>query len=177
MWGSKGGAGTTVAARPHCTRREHVLLVDLAGDTAAALGVREQELGTRAWLASDAEPDRLIEFTDRIDDTTSVIQAARSDPDQGRHRPHRMAELADWLGRWRGIVVVDAGTGSPPPELYFAAHRKGYRLTAATRTALRPDEIFPISLCRRRSPTTTRDETWIRHGEVIDGREDPCESH
>ena len=35
-----------------------------------------------------------------------------------------MAELADWLGRWRGIVVVDAGTGSPPPELYSAAHRK-----------------------------------------------------
>ena len=75
MWGSKGGAGTTVtAAATALQESEHVLLVDLAGDTAAALGVREQELGTRAWLASDAEPDRLIEFTDRIDDTTSVIQ-------------------------------------------------------------------------------------------------------
>ena len=83
MWGSKGGAGTTVtAAATALHETEHVLLVDLAGDTAAVLGVREHELGTRAWLASDAEPDRLIEFTDRIDGTTSLIQAGRSDPDQ-----------------------------------------------------------------------------------------------
>jgi hypothetical protein len=153
MWGSKGGAGTTVtAAATALHETEHVLLVDLAGDTAAVLGVREQEFGTRAWLASDAEPDRLIEFTDRIDDTTSLIQAGRSDPDHGRHRPHRIAELADWLGRQPGIVVVDAGTGSPPPELYFAAHRNllvtrpdYLALTAATRTALRPDEIFLVN--------------------------------
>jgi len=152
MWGSKGGAGTTVtAAAAALHETEHVLLVDLAGDTAAVLGVREHELGTRAWLASDAEPDRLIEFTDRIDDTTSLIQAGRSDPDQGRHRPHRMAQLADWLGRQPGIVVVDAGTGSPPPELYFAAHRNVLvtrpdylALTAAARTALRPDEVFLV---------------------------------
>lgn len=152
MWAAKGGSGTTVtAAAAALHEAQPVLLVDLDGDAAAVFGMRQHELGIRAWLASDAEPDRLIEFTDRIDATTSLIQAGTADPERGIHRSERLDELATWLKQQPCIVIVDSGTGLPIPELHFAADRNVLvtradylALTAASRALLRPDEVFVV---------------------------------
>lgn len=153
MWGSKGGAGTTVtAAAAAIHETSHVLLVDLAGDCAAVLGVREHDVGVRAWLASDAEPARLTEFVDPVDSTTSLLQAGRSDPDHGQHQPRRLQALADWLGDQPGIVIVDAGTGHPPAEIVAVADKRVLvtradylALRAGIQTMIRPDEIFVVN--------------------------------
>lgn len=152
MWGSKGGAGTTVtAAATAITDPNPVLLVDLDGDTADVLGVPVQQLGVRAWLASDAEPDRLIEYIEPVADGTSLLQAGLDNPDQGRHRPERLAQLATWLRAQERTVIVDAGTGPPAAELAAVADtsvlvtRNDYvALTNAVRFPTRPDEIVLV---------------------------------
>lgn len=152
MWGSKGGAGTTVTAAATAITDPHpVLLVDLDGDTAAVLGVPVQHLGVRAWLASDAEPDRLIEFIDPVNARTSLLQAGLDDPDQGRHRPERLTQLANWLRAQAHTVIVDAGTGPPPAELAAVADtrvlvtRNDYvALVNARRFTTRPDQIVLV---------------------------------
>ncbi|WP_420451980.1 hypothetical protein [Ilumatobacter sp.] len=153
MWAAKGGAGTTVTA---CAAAIHepddVLLVDLASDCATVLGAADRELGVRAWLTTDLEPERLIEFTDPIDDTTRLIGAGRLDPDHGNHRPERLRLLAGWLVEQPGVVIVDAGTGTPPDPLLARAQRSilvtradYLAVLAATRTGLRPDEVFVVN--------------------------------
>ncbi len=151
MWGSKGGAGTTVTAAAAALHEyDHVLLVDLAGDCAAVLGVPEHDVGIRGWLTSQAEPARLTEFVDPIDSSTSLLQAGL--PSRDRPDKRRMLMLADWLREQPGIVIVDAGTGSPPVELWNVADKRVLvtradylALRQATRTMIRPDEIVLVA--------------------------------
>lgn len=153
MWAAKGGAGTTVTACAAALHEpDHVLLIDLAGDCATVLGVADHDIGVRSWLASDTEPDRLTELTDHVDDTTSLIAAGRSDPDDGHHRPERLAQLTDWLTDQPGIVIVDAGTSTPPTALIERAHRRilvtrpdYLAVTAAIQQPIRPDELFVVN--------------------------------
>ncbi len=152
MWGAKGGVGTTVtAAGTALGDPDPVLLVDLDGDTAAVLGVTPVDLGLKAWLASEAEPDRLIEFIEPVADNTTLLPAGHVDPDSGTYRPERLDELAAWLRSRPHTVIVDAGTGTPPPQLTSVAHtntlvtRNDYlALTNAWRSPITPDNIVVV---------------------------------
>jgi MinD-like ATPase involved in chromosome partitioning or flagellar assembly len=119
-WSAKGGSGTTVVAAALALVLSHqhaALLVDLGGDCPAALGLAEPSgPGVADWLASStADAGALHRLAVPATDTLRLI-------------PRGAAPLAD--ARWDGLVdalgageevVVDAGTGVPPPALVAAA--------------------------------------------------------
>jgi len=155
MWGSKGGAGTSVtaaAAALHETKQ--VLVVDLDGDTAPILGIERSRnrLGSNDWLADrNVEPARLTELIDDVDDTTRVLPAGMAG-DIRYADPHRVEQLAGWISEQPGIVIVDAGTGPPPQALIDIADRNimvtradYLALTNPEITAARPDEIVLVN--------------------------------
>lgn len=155
MWGSKGGAGTSVtAAAAALHETQPVLLVDLDGDAASILGALNARIspGANDWIAHpDAEPARLTELVDHIDDTTRVLSAgARGDVRYAD--PQRVEQLANWIGEQSGIVIIDAGTGPPPQALVDVADRN-VMVTRADYLALskpdvvasNPDEIVLIN--------------------------------
>lgn len=122
-WAAKGGSGTTVVAATMAmtsatTSGGPTLLVDLAGDLPVALGRPTPEgPGLGDWSASTAATDRL--------DGLRVPLAAGLDllPRGGRPPGSRWAELGEHLSGLGETVVVDAGTGAPPPTLREAADR------------------------------------------------------
>ncbi|MCB0980286.1 MAG: hypothetical protein H6513_09270 [Acidimicrobiaceae bacterium] len=125
---AKGGSGTTVvAATLALLHAQHgpCLLVDLAGDLPAALGLSEPSgPGVFDWLASPvADGHALLRLADGVSDglrlihrgSPAAIAAARDVP------AARWAALAAGLHATGAEVVVDAGTGAPPPALRAAA--------------------------------------------------------
>ncbi|MBV1869233.1 MAG: hypothetical protein KUG69_15215 [Marinosulfonomonas sp.] len=155
MWGSKGGAGTSVtAAAATLHETKPVLLVDLDGDSAAILGAdrARSPIGVNDWLAhDDVESARLIELVDHIDDKTAVL-AAGIGGDARYANPERVEQLAKWIAEQPGIVIIDAGTGPPPKALVDVADRN-VMVTRADYLALsnpavvasHPDEIVLVN--------------------------------
>jgi MinD superfamily P-loop ATPase len=149
-WAAKGGSGTTVvAAAMAIAASVPTLLVDLAGDVPAVLGIPEPDgPGVLDWLASDAPAERLSALELRADAHTSVLPRGRA----GHATPERWVELAAWLRRERRSVLVDAGsTGAPPPAIVRAAEhallvtRPCYlALRAAVRQAARPSGVVLV---------------------------------
>lgn len=118
-WAAKGGSGTTVftAARVLATS-EPALVVDLAGDVMAVLGLPDSDgPGIHDWLASESPPDRLSLLEHRITDEAAVIPAG----DRRVGSSSRWFELAAHLRTEPRRVFVDAGTGRPPDALLAAA--------------------------------------------------------
>jgi len=119
-WAAKGGSGTTVfAAAKAITSPKPTLLIDLAGDVMAVLGLPDPDgPGVHDWLRSDAPPDRLARLEQGATDLLSVVPAGRTaGSDPGR----RWFELCAHLRAESRHVIVDAGSGRPPDALMAAA--------------------------------------------------------
>lgn len=131
-WSVKGGSGTTVVACAlalAAARDGDVVLVDLAGDAPAVLGVAEPPVaGIHGWLAgaSSSLDGCATRAADRLLLVPAGARAAATGPGPA---PHRTAAVAD--ARWEALVaaasalaptvVVDAGTGAPPEALVESA--------------------------------------------------------
>ena len=117
-WSPKGGSGTTVVATALAlvlaARHDGALLVDLAGDVPAVLGLAEPGgPGALDWLASpDAGADALGRLIQPSDGGLDVVVAGESPPG-GRWPVGRAAALVDALAAERRPVVVDAGVWRP----------------------------------------------------------------
>jgi len=126
-WSVKGGSGTTVvAAALALSAQPPVILVDLAGDQPAVLGLPDPNgPGVFDWLRSDAPASHLGDLA--IDVAHGVRLIGRGTPDPDRHDP------AFRLERWDALVtgltadgthlIIDAGTGDPPEILHESASR------------------------------------------------------
>ncbi|MFZ9629245.1 MAG: hypothetical protein ACO3C1_07815 [Ilumatobacteraceae bacterium] len=116
-WSAKGGSGTTVVACALALvlgRHRPTLLVDLAGDAPAALGLTEPTgPGVSDWTTS-AMGD--VEAIGRLSThvTGSVHLAPRG---SGPVPAARIAHLYDALAALDGEVIVDGGTDMPSPDL------------------------------------------------------------
>jgi MinD superfamily P-loop ATPase len=121
-WAAKGGSGTTVVACAVAViagRRAATTLVDLAGDVPAALGVPEPSTpGVGDWLRSvSSDPAALADLRIHVGGGLSLLPAG--------HAPlptSAVERLAAALADLDGEIVVDAGTGPPPPALVERAH-------------------------------------------------------
>jgi hypothetical protein len=147
-WAAKGGSGTTVVAATLALSPGPALLIDLAGDLPAALGVPEPAgPGLHDWAASTAEPDRLAALEIDATPDTGLIAAGR----RQIVATERWELLAERLHRDRRRVIVDAGTGEPPHALLRAAERAWLvtrpcylSLRAAVRQTARPNGVVLI---------------------------------
>jgi cellulose biosynthesis protein BcsQ len=147
-WSSKGGAGTTVVAATlallHARARpEGALLVDLAGDGPAALGLVEPDSpGLAGWLAggADVPPDAL----DRLE--LEVAPGLRLLPrGEGPLDPARADVLAHLLATDGREVVADCGRDPDGPALAIAATAgRSILVTRACFLALRRAATLPL---------------------------------
>lgn len=119
-WAAKGGSGTTVVVAGLALSANHPsVIVDLAGDQAAVLGLTEPPgQGLAEWFASDAPPAAIVDLGTIVDSRTSLVhRGARSI----RPDADRWDELAGWMASDDRLFVVDAGTTTcPPPALMTA---------------------------------------------------------
>jgi hypothetical protein len=119
-WAAKGGSGTTVVACALAlgsSSTDPVTLVDLSGDCATALGIAEPHgPGVIDWMASpSAGRAELTRLSVEVRGDVRLIPRGNGRPPDGQ-----WARLAEALGT-SSNVVVDAGTGCPPPDLHAAA--------------------------------------------------------
>jgi hypothetical protein len=130
-WAAKGGSGTTVVASALAIASTRPsLIVDLAGEVPAVLGVAEPDRpGVDDWLTSSAPPMRLEQLLVPVGPRRWLLPwRARStgEPADGG----RWDELGHWLCAWAdlepGAVIIDAGTGEPPAPL--VAHARSVLL-------------------------------------------------
>jgi len=119
-WAAKGGSGTTVFAAAKALASERpTLLVDLAGDVMAVLGLPDPDgPGAHDWLRSDAPGERLSRLEHTATEHLSVVPAGRID---GSDHGGRWFELSAHLRAETRPVIVDAGSGRPPASLLAAA--------------------------------------------------------
>lgn len=161
FWAAKGGSGTTVvvsslALKP--TSQRHTLIVDLAGEVPDVLGIPAPEQpGVADWAASDAPAAHLADLLVDVGPQVSLLPACLGRPDADRARPlERLGELASWLTEWEadvgGDVLIDAGTGDPPPELAAVAERCllvtracYLAITRASRARCRPTGVVVVA--------------------------------
>ncbi len=111
-WSAKGGSGTTVVAASLslilARRRDGVLLVDLAGDAPAVLGVAEPTgLGLTDWLAAGVEvpSDGLSRLEVGVADNLSMLVRGRG----SLGPPERAEVLGGILASEHRSVIVDCG--------------------------------------------------------------------
>lgn len=123
-WSAKGGSGTTVVtcamALLSARHREMSLLIDLAGDAPAALGVAEPPgPGVHDWVGrSTAPPSALAALAVTATEQLRLVSAGSSiaPPEHPR-----WSLLGEYLADLDTDVLVDAGTAVPPPGLLAAA--------------------------------------------------------
>ena len=161
-WSVKGGSGTTVVAASVAVTAARalegrVLLVDLAGDAASALGlVDEPGEGLRDWLGrgrADDGADALARLERRVDDRLSVLPWGSGEavaPTSVERVPDLLARLAA-DGRF---VVIDAGTVDP-------GHASGQVELVRQRTIASADRSLLVVRCcylalRRAARTSVR---------------------
>lgn len=123
-WSAKGGSGATVVSAALALVLSHrcaALLVDLAGDSPAALGLAEPSgPGVADWLGSaTADAAALHRLAVPATDTLRLIPLGSTAIHNTAVRAQRWDDLVAALGH--DEVVVDAGTGAPPPALLAAA--------------------------------------------------------
>jgi MinD-like ATPase involved in chromosome partitioning or flagellar assembly len=119
-WAAKGGSGTTVvAATMAIAASSPTLLIDLAGDLPAVLGIPEPDgPGVFDWLASEAPASRLTALEVRVDGLSTLLPRGQVTS----IAPERWTALSAWLRSERRNVVVDAGSkGDPPPVVLRSA--------------------------------------------------------
>lgn len=123
-WSAKGGSGTTVVAAALALvtgQRRPTLLVDLAGDAPAALGLAPPSgPGVAEWLASpSADALALANLAVPVTDGVELLHCGGAFPAHPR-----WADLAACLAQLERAVIIDAGTGVPPVELHHAAQHR-----------------------------------------------------
>jgi MinD-like ATPase involved in chromosome partitioning or flagellar assembly len=109
-WSVKGGSGTSVVAASLAVvaaRRQPSLLVDLAGDSAAILGLAEPASGVWAWLGSPSAPAAAL--TRLETDGAPGLRLLPAGPPSRVDDGERGALLAALLGAETRSVIVDAG--------------------------------------------------------------------
>lgn len=119
-WSVKGGSGTTVVAATLALLRRRrgtagCLLVDLAGDAPAALGLEEPEngQGVRDWLrAWPLGPEALSSLEVPVDPRLSLLPAGGRPPASAPRE--RWVALAERLVADPRDVIVDLGSSAPP---------------------------------------------------------------
>jgi hypothetical protein len=134
-WAAKGGSGTTVvAAAMTIASGAPTLLIDLAGDVPAVLGIPEPDgPGVYDWLASDASSARLTALEMRVDGRANVLPHGRA----ADVTPERWSELATWMRGERRDIVVDAGSAGEPPRSIVGAADHALLVTRPCYLALR----------------------------------------
>ncbi|MEY4173025.1 MAG: hypothetical protein RI900_190 [Actinomycetota bacterium] len=137
-WSSKGGTGTTVVSAALALIASHsrpAVLVDLGGDSPAALGLPEPSgPGVHDWLASPtADAAALQRLLVPVTDGLQLLPCGnRADTVASQ----RWAALAVAFAAMSHQVVIDAGPGVPAPELLNSA-AQSLLVTRACYLALR----------------------------------------
>jgi len=127
LWSVKGGSGTSVVSAGLATlltqRGREVLLVDLAGDQPALLGIPEPTgPGVGDWLGSpDGDAAALGRLEIEVADGLRLLPGDVS----GAVGAERVRELVAVLRSDRRAVVVDAGGRSPDSALRSALCEEG----------------------------------------------------
>ena len=148
-YAAKGGSGTTVVVAAAALATDApTLVVDLAGDLPATLGVADPDgPGVLDWMRSDAAPERLHALVRPVGDGIHLLHRGTAGPVPAP----RWGALAAWLATDGRSVVVDAGTGAPPVALVAAGRavlvtRACYlALRAAARMPARPAAVVLVS--------------------------------
>jgi MinD-like ATPase involved in chromosome partitioning or flagellar assembly len=147
-WSSKGGSGTTVVAASLAlllARRqpEGAMLVDLAGDAPAALGLAEPDgPGISGWLSAGADvpADALARLEQPAHPGLSLLPRGRGDL-----RPDRADVLTALLGSDIRPVVADCGADPRGAALAVAAGAtRSVLVTRACFLSLRRALIAPL---------------------------------
>jgi len=155
-WAAKGGSGTTVITATLALESERpALLVDLAGELPAVLGMSPPDRpGVVDWIEADGAPAQLTDLLVEIDDTTTLLPdrhtpdtATRVPADSTRSADGRWYDLCSWLEDWErthdGDVWIDGGTGPPTPALADAVEQR-WLVTRACYLSLRRAAACPI---------------------------------
>jgi len=119
-YAAKGGSGTSVvSAALALSGSGESVLVDMAGDAADVLGVAAAGApGLAEWFPSEVDASALDDLAVPATSRVGLIPSGGG-PVAGADG--RWSELGAWCSRRHGTVVIDAGTGDPPPELCAAA--------------------------------------------------------
>lgn len=123
-WSAKGGSGTTVvaAALALVTSQGHsAILIDLGGDSPAALGIAEPHgPGLAEWFASTSADGAALSRL--AVDATEVLQLIpRGSTALPPSNDDQWQRLVRELAALDATIVIDAGTGVPPPALAAVA--------------------------------------------------------
>ena len=124
-WSVKGGSGTTVVASTlalvHAEKSPRgALIVDLAGDVPAVLGLAEPSgIGISEWFAQNENSSRMALQSIAIQATANLQLISRGSGQIVANA--NFAELAASLATFDLPVVVDAGCGVVSPELLARA--------------------------------------------------------
>jgi len=124
-WSVKGGSGTTVVASTlalvHAEKSPRgALIVDLAGDVPAVLGLAEPSgIGIDEWFAQNENSSRIALQSIAIQATANLQLISRGSGQIIANA--NFAELAASLATFDLPVVVDAGCGVVPTELLARA--------------------------------------------------------
>lgn len=143
LWSTKGGQGTTVMAAVLAQLTAHqggkALLVDLAGDVPAVLGMaHHQDLGVTDWLEADVDPGPLSRL--EVDAGSGLRVVPAGGGDGRRHR----SLIQHLLGDSRP-VIVDCGTNPTDAAIEVAAGAPTSLLVIrGCYIALRRAAVFPL---------------------------------
>jgi len=124
-WSVKGGSGTTVVASTlalvHAEKSPRgALIVDLAGDVPAVLGLAEPSgIGISEWFAQNDNSSRIALQSIAIQATANLQLISRGSGQIIANA--NFSELAASLATFDLPVVVDAGCGVVPTELLARA--------------------------------------------------------
>jgi len=126
-WSVKGGSGTTVVASTIALIRaaesqRGALLVDLAGDVPAVLGLAESSgPGINDWFANCDHGSRMTLQSIAIQATANLQIIARGSKQLDAKENRNFAELCAALKTFDLPIIVDAGCGLPSPDLLAQA--------------------------------------------------------
>ena len=124
-WSVKGGSGTTVVASTlalvHAEKSPRgALIVDLAGDVPAVLGLAEPSgIGIGEWFSQNENSSRMALQSIAIQATANLQLIARGSGQINTNA--NFAELAASLATFDVPVIIDAGCGVVSPELLALA--------------------------------------------------------
>jgi MinD-like ATPase involved in chromosome partitioning or flagellar assembly len=126
-WSVKGGSGTTVVASTIALMRaaesqRGALLVDLAGDVPAVLGLAESSgPGINDWFANCDHGSRMTLQSIAIQATANLQIIARGSKQLDAKENRNFSELCAALKTFDLPIIVDAGCGLPSPDLLAQA--------------------------------------------------------
>ena len=126
-WSPKGGSGTSVvttglAIVASRSTTEHnnearTVIVDLAGDIPAILGIEDPLIGISEWIADPTVFDRRTLIVD-LETGLSVLPRGRASLPESRSGAwSRLAVELSTMSNSDSTIVVDAGRGPIPREL------------------------------------------------------------